>query len=68
MGTLTWLGLTHQCGGGTLMQSGQLVIKSVSCMDWQWAESLLMLMQVGGFSVDHHLGSGWLCKQFRAVA
>ena len=23
--------------------------------------------QVGGFSTDHHLGSGWLCKQFRAV-
>ena len=26
MGTLTWLGLTHQCGGGTLMQPGQLVV------------------------------------------
>ena len=23
--------------------------------------------QVGGFSTDHHLGSGWLCKRFRAV-
>ena len=23
--------------------------------------------QVGGFSADHHLGSGWLCKRFRAV-
>ena len=26
MGTLTWLRLTHQCGGGTLMQHGQLVV------------------------------------------
>ena len=43
------------------------MIKLVSCMDWQWVESLLMLMQVGGFSIDHHLGGGWLCKQFRAV-
>ena len=23
--------------------------------------------QVGGFSADHHLGSGWLCKRFRGV-
>ena len=23
--------------------------------------------QVGDFSADHHLGSGWLCKRFRAV-
>ena len=33
MGTLTWLGLTHQRGGGTLIQLGQLVIKSRSCID-----------------------------------
>ena len=26
MGTSTWLGLTHQSGGGTLMQPGQLVV------------------------------------------
>ena len=28
---------------------------------------MLMLMQVGGFSVGHHMGSEWLCKRFRAV-
>ena len=35
MGTSTWLGLTHQCEGGTLIQLGQLVSKSRSCIDWQ---------------------------------
>ena len=45
-------------------RKGDICVSKKEEATWQF---LGRIPQVGGFSADHHLGSRWLCKRFRAV-
>ena len=45
-------------------RNGDVCVSKKEEATWQ---VLGRIPQVGGFSADHHLGSGWLCKWFRVV-
>ena len=55
---------TRRKGGVCVSKREEACVSKREEATWQ---VLGRIPQVGGFSADHHLGSGWLCKCFRGV-
>ncbi|RVW94101.1 hypothetical protein CK203_038220 [Vitis vinifera] len=64
--TLSGMSYDSRLGGmsDATRRNGDVCVSKKEEATWQ---VLGRIPEVGGFSIDHHLGSGWLCKRFRAV-